>query len=670
MSRFSLVGRGVRGIAALTVAVTLVGGLAATPAQAETTGTTPAASTQAAPESTTDEKAAAARELNLLLTPEMAVMSDKNFVITLWQKAREGSQVKAAALKAFTDTTDELACYNFIRTGIFEAVRRDQIELEKKAERDRQRLAAAAEIGWTNVPQALLDGSLENFVFKLWEVAEEGSDVKKGAAAVLKTGSTDDQRQEFVVAGIYTASAADKKRKIDEAEQRERERLEREANRKAKELAWAAATRATATEELKNLPDHEFIYEVIKRAVGPKVKAAAQAAYDSRDAAVWKTFIFTGVHEAHKADIEEQERLDAIETERQIRVILDKAERDGYQPNLVAAARAALAGTTAQRNEFLLTGQHAAAKLDLIKPADKRVIELQGIQSGRCLGVAGQWDTPGEGALANGARTELWDCFRSPKQVWELQATGGGYRLLNLASKMCLDISGDNVIQNPCNEHPNQRWEFLENADGTFQLKNVGSGRFATAADSGTGNATLIVQYTNTNSIDQRWRLIDPTHVSWTVQMTPGTIQIKGVNSGRCIQVAGLWGTPNQGANADFAGTELWDCQGGVKQIWELVPLGDKKYGLKNKNSGKCLDVRHSEVANGTPLIQFGCYYGGAQQWVFVQGDNNTLGLASALTGKFADVTGWQTANGSGISQYDGTGSINQRWTIIQMTTA
>lgn len=671
MSRFSLVGRGVRGIAALSVAVTLAGGVAAAPAQATEPAPSSAASAQAVQESTTDEKAAAARELNLLLTPEMAVMSDKNFVITLWQKAREGSQVKAAALRAFTDTTDENASYNFIKTGIFAAAALDRIELEKKAERDRQRLAAAAEIGWTNVPQAQLDGSLENFVFKLWEVAEEGSDVKKGAAAVLKTGSTDDQRQEFVVTGIYTASTADKKRKIEEAERLERERLEREANRTAKERAWAAATKGTATEELKNLPDHEFIYEVIKRATGAKVKAAAQVAYDSRDAAAWKAFIFTGVHQAHQADIDEQERLDAIEAERQIRVILDRAERDGYQPNLAAAARAALAGTTAQRNAFLLTGQHAAAKLDLIKPADKRVIELQGIQSGRCLSVAGLWDTPGQGALAPGASGELWDCARSPKQVWELQATGGSqYRLQNLASKMCLDISGNNVIQNPCNDHPNQRWEFLENADGTFQLKNVGSGRFATAADSGTGNATLIVQYTNTNSIDQRWRLIDPTHVSWTVEMRLGTIQIKGVHSGRCVQVAGVWGTPNQGANADLAGTELWDCAGGVKQVWELVPLGDKKYGLKNKNSGKCLDVRYGEVANGTPLIQFGCHYGGAQQWVFVQGDNNTLGLASALTGKFADVTGWQTGNGAGISQYDGTGGANQRWTILQMTTA
>jgi hypothetical protein len=665
-----------RRFAALAVAATLASGAFTAPATAApTTGSDATASAEAAvQESTTEQRERAAREINLLLTPEMAVMTDKNFVITLWGKVRQDNAKKniaSAALAAFTNT-DENACYQFITAGIFDASVLDQIEVAKKAERDRQRLSAAAEIGWTDVTQGLLDGSLENFVFKLWEHAEEGSDVKKGAALVLKTGATDDQRQEFVVNGIYAASRIDKQRKIEEAERLERERLEREANRKAKEQAWSAATQSTATEDLKNLPDREFIYEIIKRTRGVQVKAKAQIAYESPDPAVWKAFIFTGVHAAHQADIDEQDRLDKAEAERQIKVILDKAVADHYQPNLVAAARAALAaGTKAAYDQFLNTGQHVAAKADLIKPADHRVIELQGIQSGRCLQVAGLWTEPGQGANAPGAGTELWDCLRGPKQVWELtKKADGQYWLQNLSSKQCLDVNGTSVIQNPCNEHPNQRWEFLENPNGTFQLRNVGTGQFATAADNGTGNATLVVQYTNTNAVNQQWRIIDPSHVEWAKQMTLGTIRLKGVQSGRCFQVAGLWDTPNQGALADLAGTEIWDCTGGNKMVWELIDLGGKKYALKNKMSGKCLDVKFSEIHNGNPLIQYTCHFNGAQQFVFAPEANDTVALVSVLTGKTADVYDNRTPNGTAVTQWDGNDGANQRWTVQQLTTA
>ncbi len=242
----------------------------------------------------------------------MLALSDKNFVITLWQHADNGTHIKADALKAFTDTADDLACKRYIQTGIHSAAQLDAIELGQKAVRDQQRTAAAAEILWTDVPRTMLDASLQNFVFALWQHAADGSDVKKGAEAVLKPASTDDDRTKFIVTDIHLAANADRQRAIDQHDQQEKERLEHEANVKAKASAWAAATQSTATDDLKNLPDHEFIWELIKRANGAKVKAAAQTAYDSKDAAVWKDFIFTGVHTAHQADIDEQNRLDAI----------------------------------------------------------------------------------------------------------------------------------------------------------------------------------------------------------------------------------------------------------------------------------------------------------------------------------------------------------------------
>jgi hypothetical protein len=148
--------------------------------------------------------------------------------------------------------------------------------------------------------------------------------------------------------------------------------------------------------------------------------------------------------------------------------------------------------------------------------------------------------------------------------------------------------------------------------------------------------------------------------------MTPGIVEIKGVQSGRCLQVAGVWDTPGQGALGDGAGMELWDCLRGAKQVWELLPLGDKKYGLKNPLSGKCLDVEGGSATAGARLIQHTCHLSGNQQFVFTQGDNGTLGLLNVLTHQFADVYGGQVVNGSAIVQHTGHGGANQRWHVTR----
>jgi hypothetical protein len=649
----------------LALSATVAGGLIAGPILAPTAS----AATSVAPESSEEAKISAAREIRgFVMTPELLALTDKNFVIALWQAAKDGTHVKGDALKAFTNTTDELACKRYIEIGIHDAANLDVIELGQKAQRDQQRLAAAAEILWTDVPQSMLDASLQNFVFALWQHAAEGSDVKKGAAAVLTTASTDDQRTKFIVTDIYVASNADRQRAIDQHDQEEKERLAREANAKAKASAWAAATQSTATDDLKNLPDHEFIWELIKRATGAKVKAAAQTAYDSKDAAVWHDFIFSGVHTAHQADIDEQNRLDAIAAKQQVQVILDQAVTDGYLPNLATAARTALAGTVVEWHAFLNTGAHEAAKLDLIKPADHRVIELQGVYSGRCLQVAG---VPGDAADQDGTGTELWDCQRGQKQVWELMRNADDtYAIVNLGSKKCMDVNGDNIVQNSCDDTATQRWRFVENTDGSFQIQNVGTTKFATVKDNGTDNATLVVQYTNTNQIDQRWRIIDPSHVEGLVDLTQGTIQLKGVGSGRCLQIAGRWEKPGDAANKDLAATEIWDCPQSVKQIFTVIPLGDHKFSLKNQQSGKCLDVRYGDSANGTPLVQYTCHGGGTQQFVFPKGSNGSFAMQSVLTGLFVDVDDQSNANGTKIHLWEADNQANQQWTAVQLTTA
>jgi hypothetical protein len=147
-----------------------------------------------------------------------------------------------------------------------------------------------------------------------------------------------------------------------------------------------------------------------------------------------------------------------------------------------------------------------------------------------------------------------------------------------------------------------------------------------------------------------------------TTTVTPRAIEIKGVHSGRCIQVAGV----GQGALNDGANTELWDCLEGVKQIWDVVSLGNNKYNLKNRNSGKCMDLTGGSLANSVVIIQNACGTSQAQQWEFTTtpGDN-MLALRNVASAKVVEARAGGTPNATVISQMTDGAHAWQRWTIV-----
>ncbi|SHG20753.1 RICIN domain-containing protein [Streptoalloteichus hindustanus] len=147
-----------------------------------------------------------------------------------------------------------------------------------------------------------------------------------------------------------------------------------------------------------------------------------------------------------------------------------------------------------------------------------------------------------------------------------------------------------------------------------------------------------------------------------TLAVSSRAVALKGVQSGRCLQVAGAV----RDADANPPGTEIWDCSSSDKQTWDLVNLGDNKYALKNRASGKCLDIRSGDMKNGTPLDQAACHQRGSQQWEFTTAADNTVALRSVHSAKVADVLGQRTHNGSAVGHWADTAGANQRWTLIE----
>ncbi|MGW2993955.1 non-reducing end alpha-L-arabinofuranosidase family hydrolase, partial [Streptomyces sp. NPDC001193] len=132
-----------------------------------------------------------------------------------------------------------------------------------------------------------------------------------------------------------------------------------------------------------------------------------------------------------------------------------------------------------------------------------------------------------------------------------------------------------------------------------------------------------------------------------------GTGAIKGVPSGRCIDINGS--TTVNGTQA-----QLWDCNGQTNQRWTYTSGKQLKiYG------NKCLGAMAKGTGNGTAVVIGDCDGGAGQQW-----NINTNGtIAGVQSGLCLDAVGAATANRTKIQLYSCWTGSNQQWTGPSGTT-
>ncbi|GGQ27746.1 endo-1,4-beta-xylanase [Streptosporangium pseudovulgare] len=125
----------------------------------------------------------------------------------------------------------------------------------------------------------------------------------------------------------------------------------------------------------------------------------------------------------------------------------------------------------------------------------------------------------------------------------------------------------------------------------------------------------------------------------------PGGGQIRGVASGRCLDV------PNS-STTDGTQVQLWDCHSATNQQWASTSAGELRvYG------NKCLDA--GGTGNGAVVQIYSCWGGDNQKWR-LNGDGTIVGVQSGLC---LDAVGSGTANGTKLQLYSCWGGDNQKWT-------
>jgi hypothetical protein len=92
-----------------------------------------------------------------------------------------------------------------------------------------------------------------------------------------------------------------------------------------------------------------------------------------------------------------------------------------------------------------------------------------------------------------------------------------------------------------------------------------------------------------------------------------GCYQLTNKGTGKCVGVGGA-------RTNDGAPIVEWDCNGSPDQLWKWEAKGKTVNGwpvfqIRNKNSGRCLDVTAFGTRDGTPLQQWSCTGGSNREW-------------------------------------------------------
>jgi hypothetical protein len=145
-----------------------------------------------------------------------------------------------------------------------------------------------------------------------------------------------------------------------------------------------------------------------------------------------------------------------------------------------------------------------------------------------------------------------------------------------------------------------------------YNVVNTNSSMCVDAAGWGTGNGTLVQQFTCGGA---------QTNQEWQFQPTDsGYYRVVNRNAYNATAANVVWDvTGGPRATADQIPVQLWSYVNNTNQQWMPVPLGNGAYKFVARNSSKCLDVPGGSGAASTGLQQYDCNGTVAQSYILQQ---------------------------------------------------
>ncbi|MFP4031992.1 MAG: RICIN domain-containing protein [Desulfococcaceae bacterium] len=235
-----------------------------------------------------------------------------------------------------------------------------------------------------------------------------------------------------------------------------------------------------------------------------------------------------------------------------------------------------------------------------------RVYSVFSLKSGRVLDVRGY-------SREVGAPVQQFAPYGSNNQRWRLLPDGeGAFRMRAVHSDQCLGLAPGaswpegEVGQFPCGEVPGQRWRLAPNpsARKVHVLVARHSGMALDIRDGGLGPEDRnVIQRPRNGGLGQLWTLVPLGDDGEAPRYS-----VISYATGRCLDVSG-------NSEASGANVQQYPCHGGPNQQWRLEPIGDGAYRIVAVHSDFCLDVDGAATESGANVQQYPCHGGDNQAW-------------------------------------------------------
>ena len=234
-----------------------------------------------------------------------------------------------------------------------------------------------------------------------------------------------------------------------------------------------------------------------------------------------------------------------------------------------------------------------AQKWSLVKV--ERTVDSGVYQIGSSLDPAKVLDVS-NASTDNGARIQLWGDNGSNAQRWGLffDANSGFYTLVSLCSNKSVDVpdasaaSGVRIQQYECNGTIAQLWSIVESGGG-YEIRSAISGLALDVPDARATDGAQIQMYAPNGSAAQRWEL------------SPVTLGLRGIYRIAPAAADSMTLEVSGASDAD-AVLQVGETGGELSQKWEVAPLEDGTFTLRNADTGLYLSESGSGLEGASSI--------------------------------------------------------------------